>query len=419
VGLPPSNPSDSSSSDGDSDPERRIPENLRRRRREQKQREENEEDKAEQFFKALYDRLTQPRVAEIARKPKMPEMKAPQIFTGKDKTLFRAWWMSVQDYVETYSSAFPDEDAQVKWVGSLFSHKALSWHQERRKAIKSQGLKDNWAAFSSAIEAQFMDRREVQKDERRIRELQYEGDIDDYITKLEDLNMRVGASGPMFRAVIWDAMTPDMKKMVYQVAKGIPRDDDAMIEVVKEAAYIVENIDEEIKGPKKKTLEVRESRQTKEAARPREAQQKDRKAKDKDGEKKGSSGKKDKKSDKPAVFASGREALQNVPQSEIDKHKKDKANSWRCGRSGHKMYECYAKKAVGGTDLSSGGKTASLGKRKRDDEVDDDKEQEKSKGKDKKAKTAAVRQDHEDIDIPDAQPRIWELEESDAMESDF
>jgi hypothetical protein len=60
----------------------------------------------------------------------------------------------------------------------------------------------------------------------------------------------------MFRAVIWDAMTPDIKKMVYQVAKGIPRDDDAMIEAVKEAAYIVKNIDEEIKGPKKRTLEV-------------------------------------------------------------------------------------------------------------------------------------------------------------------
>jgi hypothetical protein len=67
--------------------------------------------------------------------------------------------------------------------------------------------------------------------------------------------MRIGASGPMFRVVIWDAMTPDIKKMVYQAAKGIPRDDDAMIEAVKEAAYIVENIDEEIKGPKKKTLD--------------------------------------------------------------------------------------------------------------------------------------------------------------------
>jgi hypothetical protein len=51
--------------------------------------------------------------------------------------------------------------------------------------------------------------------------------------------------------------------------------------------------------------------------------------------------------------------------------------------------------------------------------VDDDKEQEKSKGNDKKAKTAAVQQYDEDIDIPDAQPRIWELEESDDIELDF
>jgi hypothetical protein len=54
------------------------------------------------------------------------------------------------------------------------------------------------------------------------------------------------------------------------------------------------------------------------------------------------------------------------------------------------MYECYAKKTVEGTDLSSGGKTALLGKRKWDDEAGDEKEQEKPKGKDKKAKTAAV-----------------------------
>jgi hypothetical protein len=83
------------------------------------------------------------------------------------------------------------------------------------------------------------------------------------------------------------------------------------------------------------------------------------------------------------------------------------------------MYECYAKKTVGGTELSSGGKTASLGKWKRDKEEDNDKEQEKSKGKDKKAKTSAMRQDDEDINLPDAQPRIWELEDSDNMESDF
>jgi hypothetical protein len=79
----------------------------------------------------------------------------------------------------------------------------------------------------------------------------------------------------MFRAVLCDAMTPDIKKMVYQAAKGIPQDDNAIIEAVKEATYIVENIDKEIKGPKKRTLEVWESRQTKEAARPHKVQQKD------------------------------------------------------------------------------------------------------------------------------------------------
>jgi hypothetical protein len=85
----------------------------------------------------------------------------------------------------------------------------------------------------------------------------------------------VGISGHIFRVVIWDAMILDIKKIVYQAAKGIPQDYNAMIKAVKEAAYIVENIDEEIKGPKKRTLEVWENHQTKEAAHPGKVQQKD------------------------------------------------------------------------------------------------------------------------------------------------
>jgi hypothetical protein len=87
VGLPPSDPSDSSSSDEDSNPERRIPGNLLRgRTKEQRHQEEKEEDdKAKQFFRALYNWLTQPMAAEIARKPKMPEMKAPRFSLAKIK----------------------------------------------------------------------------------------------------------------------------------------------------------------------------------------------------------------------------------------------------------------------------------------------------------------------------------------------
>ena len=408
VTIPPPEPSD----DGQGRPGQ--PERPPR----QKTREEREaEEDATRFLTSIIDKIQGPR--DAPKRPKMPELKAPQFFSGKDKTLLRAWWMSVQDYVETYATSWPDEDAQVKWVGSLFTHKALAWHQERRKSIQKQKLKDTWAAFSSAFEARFEDKREAQKDVKRITELQYDGDIDDYITKLEDLNMRVGALGPMFRNVIWEAMTPAIKKMVYQRCGEVPNDDVALIHAVKEAAHVVEGLNEELGYTKKKTLEVRGERKDKgkerEAARPREVQQKDRKVKDK-GSKKEFAGKKDRKSDKPAVYASGREALQGVPQAEIDKHKKEKADCWRCGRSGHKMYDCYAKKTVGGTELTKDGKVASSGKRKRDD--DEIGEQEKPKEK-KKAKTAAVRQDNEDMDMPDAQPRIWELEEDQNMESDF
>jgi hypothetical protein len=77
---------DSSSSDKESGPRRRIPIDPSRRRR--NPRPEEEEDKAERFFQSLFDQLTQPTATEVARKPKMPDMKAPQIFTGKDKALF-------------------------------------------------------------------------------------------------------------------------------------------------------------------------------------------------------------------------------------------------------------------------------------------------------------------------------------------
>jgi hypothetical protein len=114
------------------------------------------------------------------------------------------------------------------------------------------------------------------------------------------------------------------------------------------------------------------------------------------------------------VFTSGKDALNGVPQDEMDIHKKDHADCWRCGRSGHKMYDCYAEKTVRGQKLSGGVKTASSAKRKRDDDSNND-EPEQPKRQTKKAKTAAVRQNDEDIDIPDTQPRIWEIEDEDDM----
>ena len=80
------------------------------------------------------------------------------------------------------------------------------------------------------------------------------------------------------------------------------------------------------------------------------------------------------------------------------------------------MFDCSAEKTFGGRELSGEGKVASSGKRKRDDDDDANKGQEKPK-ETKKTKTAAVRQDEDEM-MSDAQPRIWEIEQNDE-ESDF
>jgi len=69
--------------------------------------------------------------------------------------------------------------------------------------------------------------------------------------------------------------------MVYQRCGGIPTDDEEMIDAVKDAAHVVEELDEELKGSKKRTLEVREDRtkdknKHKENVRPKEVQHKNK-----------------------------------------------------------------------------------------------------------------------------------------------
>jgi hypothetical protein len=290
-------------------------------------------------------------------------------------------------------------------------------------------IKDNWQAYTSALKQRFIDEHETEKDERAMRALKYEGDMDDYVTQMEELNGRVGAHGATFRAIVRSALPEEVTKMIYSRAGGIPRDDEEFLAAVREAGRVVEEMRRDRALSKGKTLEVRENYQskTKEAARPREAQQKDRKVRDKASEKKESSGKKDKKGkEKEPLYSSGKDALKGVPQAEIDKHKKDKADCWRCGRDGHKMYDCYAKKTTNGVELTEGAsgpkKVASASKRKRNDDSDDESEKEaaKPKSKNKKAKTAAIRH-VDDIDdvMSEAQARIWEIEDSDDLEEDF
>jgi hypothetical protein len=50
-------------------------------------------------------------------------------------------------------------------------------------------------------------------------------------------------------------------------------------------------------------------------------------------------------------FATVKGALEGMTEDRIKKHKEVKANCWRCGRQGHFILECNAKKTEGWEDI--------------------------------------------------------------------
>jgi len=67
------------------------------------------------------------------------------------------------------------------------------------------------------------------------------------------------------------------------------------------------------------------------------------------------------------------EAMKGLPNSEKEEYRQSREDCWRCGRTGHKTYECLSFKTRNGTllppDLCKIG-AVSEGKGKRDDEGD-------------------------------------------------
>ena len=56
-----------------------------------------------------------------------------------------------------------------------------------------------------------------------------QGDIQEYLSKLLEINGRVGAKGEPLREVITAAMTPEMHRAIYQRYRRLPVDDKELI----------------------------------------------------------------------------------------------------------------------------------------------------------------------------------------------
>ena len=114
-------------------------------------------------------------------------MKAPDTFDGTYSKL-RPWWELVRDYMEIHEPTMPTESIQIMFVSSLLRDEARRWYDTRKQTLEVQNQTDNWVAFSKALLGCFTDKQEKRRDYDKIKNLRYEGLIQDYLSRLEELN---------------------------------------------------------------------------------------------------------------------------------------------------------------------------------------------------------------------------------------
>jgi hypothetical protein len=175
-------------------------------------------------------------------------------------------------------------------------------------------------------------------------------------------------------------------KMIYARYGTIPNEDTDFFEAVVQAGLIHETIraDPSLKsrhqGKEGSTSKNEHSKKDKHKEESAGSPSKRPSKRKRDNERK----KKKKTSDpvREKRWLDTKAAFANVDQTEVDKHKKDKEDCWRCGRSSHRTLEYYASKTVGETDLPAPpekvsavkGKGSKKANKKKDDSSDSEEE---------------------------------------------
>ncbi|CAK7275547.1 hypothetical protein SEPCBS119000_006741 [Sporothrix epigloea] len=266
-------------------------------------------------------------------------MNKPSTYDGQDKELFRPWWQSINDFLRVLGNAFETDSAKISWVGSLMTGRAAMWHHQR-VPNEEKGPQESWQSYSSAIKERFRDPSEARKNMRKIRDLQYEGDIYSYLTEFNHLNAEVHFSGIAFQEHLLEILPKGISDLVYTRQGGVPNDDEDFVEAVTEAGLAYENktasrstrpakLPDARRGPIKpeppKSSAPNDSR-TFPRLRPVD-------------------------SVKPNLWPSPNAALKDVEQTDVDRHRQAGASCIRCGRNNHSILDCFSIKSVTGKTL--------------------------------------------------------------------
>jgi len=276
------------------------------------------------------------------------KMENPDKFDGKSTTSFNQWWEAVTMFLGFYPET--NNRQKIAWIGTLLSDTAKAWHLNRYRDL---GDNDTWTHYTAAIRAEYRNEREAADAQLKLGQLKYQGSIRTYMTEFQALNNFARATGEGLREKVDMAMPDSILDMRFNQNEEDPIDDEDFLQATYRAGVQVE---------KKKAL-----RAAKEAMRGGPAPGKDGKRDTRPSDDRRWDDRKREES-RPTKPAEPRDpkrnethspkgwghigaALKGVPQSEIENHKKVQDGCWRCGRTGHRTFDCFSFQTAQGTAL--------------------------------------------------------------------
>jgi len=236
------------------------------------------------------------------------------------------------------------------------------------------GESDTWANYSAAIRTEYFDSREGASAQLKLSQLRYSGDIWAYMTEFRALNNLARATGESLQEKIDLAMPEAVIDMRFANYLREFANDEGFLHATYQAALQVK---------RKKALKQAKEQirgQTGNSGSGRTEKKEDKRQETRTSSKQKESHPRESLSNmatKPTWFGKKNtwptmdEAMKGLPNDEKEEYCQSREDCWRCGRTGHKTYECLSFKTRNGTVLPPAPwkiGAVSEGKRKQDDE---------------------------------------------------
>jgi len=291
------------------------------------------------------------KASETSSGRKKPPINKPKSYAGDRNATptYRQWFRVLEDYLDYHQATYDSDQDKITIVGSHMEGKARDWYDSRKRQMKALHLTDNFASFCEAMDARFKTDKEDHVNLRKMKKVQYNGDVQAYIDSLEHLNLKVGLSGLAWRDILKNGLPDDISYRLSLTQGGEPQEDDALIIAIREHGLAHERRLDEKKGKgdnpapsssksKKRKRGDQGSPETPAPKKPKETGSGGRSGQ----------GNAPKGSGDPVFAATDREvAHKGIPQTLIDKRMKaEPKQCTRCGYDNHRWMYCRKEAVV-------------------------------------------------------------------------